>query len=586
MADCVRSPVQQVQSQMPTYGGYMEEVDPCTGDVKQGEREKPRSPALAVKDPSCFLPESDPDPQKRFANVQTQGPNGVSCYCPGLSPHAHAQDLDYIPQPENRPVEALAACQPAPCVCDAPPCQEQPQKEVPCYLPELRDKFPPPEATTAEGQESQKMGVIGPWATGRVDWGPLAGLTGTRPVVDRYSITRYSEGEWRKHNADMLMSADKENHHAKIVDFNGRQCANFTATDTDKKQSDNTLRLSQRAHEVHRWKVELEHAINAMADEINTLALQRQRLRTAMGVLRMPESIAGECLDRRTGRLEPDLVRDKAEEELIKESALISEVRDLMERMLKQMEEQLRHNKAIKQRVEMDWSDKKENYDIEAVNVGLRNTSSTLLFRPGATRFPDGQSTPESWEHHTKENLSLLEAERQRSIELRHFLDSFMNDIARDLRMQADRVDTALAMRISETDEARQRLENELLKILRRIADTEKLIADLKQAIRNQDAGMKKAQTRLHNRLLRPRQESCRDVPQYGLVDEVKSIGESVSALKAQLQQAEESLYGLTTIRGDLEREIIVKRKTLYIDKDRCREIRSHYPSTVALTGY
>lgn len=136
---------------------------------------------------------------------------------------------------------------------------------------------------------------------------------------------------------------------------------------------------------------------------------------------------------------------------------------------------------------------------------------------------------------------------------------------------------------------------------------------------------MKKAQTRLENRLLRPRQENCRDNSQYGyvlymknafwnivcycnkvlsagelglqkfihrlvrcfrLVDEVRSISESVSALKAQLQQAEKSLCGLLKARGDLEREIIVKRKSLQIDRDRCQEIRSHYPSTVALTGY
>jgi hypothetical protein len=40
-----------------------------------------------------------------------------------------------------------------------------------------------------------------------------------------------------------------------------------------------------------------------------------------------------------------------------------------------------------------------------------------------------------------------------------------MSDTSRDLRMQADHVDTALAMRIAETEEARQRLENELLKV-------------------------------------------------------------------------------------------------------------------------
>jgi tektin-4 len=72
----------------------------------------------------------------------------------------------------------------------------------------------------------------------------------------------------------------------------------------------------------------------------------------------------------------------------------------------------------------------------------------------------------------------------------------------------------------------------------------------------------------------------------FRLVDEIKSISDSVSALKAQLQQAEESLCGLLKARGDLEREIIVKRKTLQIDRDRCQKIRSHYPSTVALTGY
>jgi tektin-4 len=102
------------------------------------------------------------------------------------------------------------------------------------------------------------------------------------------------------------------------VDLNGRQCATFTVADTNKKQNENSKELSKRVHDVHRWKAELEYAISAMSDEINTLELQRQRLKTAMRVLHMPESITRECLNQRTARLEPDLVRDKAEEELIK----------------------------------------------------------------------------------------------------------------------------------------------------------------------------------------------------------------------------------------------------------------------------
>lgn len=67
----------------------------------------------------------------------------------------------------------------------------------PCYLPQPNDLM-----LAKDNQEP--MGPIGPWATGKVDWSPLAGLTGTRPVVDRYSITRFSGAEWREHNRKLL----------------------------------------------------------------------------------------------------------------------------------------------------------------------------------------------------------------------------------------------------------------------------------------------------------------------------------------------------------------------------------------------
>lgn len=81
-------------------------------------------------------------------------------------------------------------------------------ERAPCYLPQPEDKIPV--------EQIKEMKPIGPWATGRVDWGPLAGLTGTRPVVDKYSIARFSEGDWRKHNKDMLDMATTEQHKANL----------------------------------------------------------------------------------------------------------------------------------------------------------------------------------------------------------------------------------------------------------------------------------------------------------------------------------------------------------------------------------
>lgn len=38
--------------------------------------------------------------------------------------------------------------------------------------------------------------------------------------------------------------------------------------------------------------------------------------------------------------------------------------------------------------------------------------------------------------------------------------------------------------------------------------------------------------------------------------------------------------------RGDLEREIMLKRRAINIDKDRIQMIRAHFPSATALSGY
>lgn len=95
------------------------------------------------------------------------------------------------------------------------------------------------------------------------------------------------------------------------MEWNGRQCLQQSQRDVDKNQEDNTKRLRQREQEVHRWKCELEAEIEAASEEITLMEEQRRRLKQASAVLQMPESIAGECMERRTGRLDSEIVRDE-----------------------------------------------------------------------------------------------------------------------------------------------------------------------------------------------------------------------------------------------------------------------------------
>lgn len=80
---------------------------------------------------------------------------------------------------------------------------------APPYFPQPDDSLP----LKSEGP----MEPIGPWATGCVTYSPLAEMTGVRPVVDRYSTTRYSPAEWRAHNRTFFDESNEKIREAQFV---------------------------------------------------------------------------------------------------------------------------------------------------------------------------------------------------------------------------------------------------------------------------------------------------------------------------------------------------------------------------------
>lgn len=145
---------------------------------------------------------------------------------------------------------------------------------------------------------------------------------------------------------------------------------------------------------------------------------------------------ASECIERRCRRPESELVRDGPEEELIEELALISEIRNVLNRTLNEINAQQDANQAARERLERDWSDKKHAYQIDSINSSLNDKSWEKLFKPGATRFMDeyvwficflgmnfhkksyqtfSQSTEDQWETFTQHALIDCEEIRQKS---------------------------------------------------------------------------------------------------------------------------------------------------------------------------
>ena len=70
------------------------------------------------------------------------------------------------------------------------------------------------------------------------------------------------------------------------------------------------------------------------------------------------------------------------------------------------------------------------------------------------------------------------------------------------------------------------------------------------------------------------------------LVDEVHQLSQSIDALTRQLNDAEQGLKNLQDQRMALEKDISIKKNSLFIDRDKAMLHRTRYPTVAKLQGY
>ena len=88
------------------------------------------------------------------------------------------------------------------------------------------------------------------------------------------------------------------------------------------------------------------------------------------------------------------------------------------------------------------------------------------LYDDLVSHLPCRQSTPESWAQFTHDNITRAEHERMASIQLRTLIDNVLLDTSRDMREQADSVDVAFHRRVEEVEDAKNKLEENLQKVM------------------------------------------------------------------------------------------------------------------------
>lgn len=401
-----------------------------------------------------------------------------------------------------------------------------------------------------------------------------------------YTSGKYSTDEWEESNYSKYYKSFEYRDDASHASLSANDLLKNAEEAERKKQAENTKKLAERLKDINYWKFELNREIKDMITETDSMVEQKRRLENALRNTEIPLHIATDNLNVRQRRQGIDLVQDDVELCLLKEIEVINNAQDLLRRTIKEADLQIRRNRDQKENLEMDWSDKKEADELDTFCVQLRNEHTCKQFYPGSAKFQEIQSTPESWAQFSHDNICAAERERLASIQLRGLIDNVLHDISADIIKQAEATDTALRMRIEQTEEAKARLEEELKKLCKSIIESEKTIRALKDAIKAKDDPMKVAQTRLHKREFRPNVELCRDPPQYGLIEEVKLLENTTELLMQKLADAESALSQLQDQRIRTEQDISCKKNSLFIDREKCVPHRTRYPTGLQLQGY
>ncbi|KAM9296143.1 tektin-3 [Gastrophryne carolinensis] len=399
-------------------------------------------------------------------------------------------------------------------------------------------------------------------------------------------FTRYSPEDWHKSNQTNYRESESSRRSAERLRADTSRLIQDKDQKTRKIQNDTSKDLGERVNDIAFWKSEIIHEIDQMIGETNALSEVKRRLERALAETEGPLQMSQECLYHREKRMSIDLVHDEVEKQLLQEVDCIKSCQERMRRHLEKAAAQLASNRSAQHELERDIHDKQSAYRIDDKCQNLRNSSDGIGYYRGVERIDATISVPETWAKFTDDNILKSQSERAASAKLREDIENLLNVTSNEMWSQFNLVNVMFTNRISETADAKNKLQSHLAKTLQEIFQTEMTIEAIKKAIKDKMAPMRVAQTRLDERTRRPNVELCRDSAQMRLVHEVQAIDDTIQVLQQRLREAEDTLQMLVHTKANLEHDLSIKANSLFIDQEKCMGMRKSFPSTPRLVGY
>ncbi|KAM9838993.1 tektin-2 [Aulostomus maculatus] len=378
---------------------------------------------------------------------------------------------------------------------------------------------------------------------------------------------RHTVSQWHRNNRQLSDTAHHEQHVSNIIRQEGRSLRNATNCQTIWDESDSSRRLSDRVWDVARLKGILEICAQKVDEEIKALTLSKAQTEQSLAATVVPLDVSTECLTLRDGRRGYELVNDPVDEELRKEVELIERVQEVLQQHIDKAFEQLCILQEARNQLTADIQNKMDALDIDVCCLSLTGDSPQISLKTNPTRIPSGSSTPQEWVQFSQYNMACAQEAMQLSQQMREDTSLTRAQLQNELEAQRRATEFALRKRNHQEEQAHHELKWQIRNTEEEIADMESDIHRLDEDLQAKTASLKLAHTRLENRTCRPGMDLCRDEAQYGLVEEVRQVEATVSALKQKLSEAQHSLQRMKLHHNHMLLDLARKEEALSLEQ-------------------
>ncbi|XP_061537895.1 tektin-1 [Phycodurus eques] len=371
-----------------------------------------------------------------------------------------------------------------------------------------------------------------------------------------------------------LESIDVIRNHSKL--FRG-QCTRLIedfSKSCQRLEDDDSERLDHRVRDIHFVKEELDLKLEENILEIEQLIALQNRVMKAIESCEEPLRVTLLCIDERNKP--PEKVDDEVGRELLKEADLTKGVMALMQRVAKQIAEQIRLNQSAKFQLERDLKEKYEaqQLDTSCALMTPHSLIDTQQISNGKTGPPSLSVTPAQWGNHSDFNIAKAEHEKRNSVSLRALVESLLAQTAVDMQKQFEATSAAFQFNIKQLKTVKSQMEEQLSKVLSEFTSQQRNRDDLLVAVAENEHFLSLAQARLDLRQQRPRKEQCHDPAQSQLLAEVDQLTCQIAKLHETVEQSEEQQRALVRCQLELQHNIEVKARLLYVDEVICGQLR------------